>query len=250
MNKNSEQRQHEEYEILQAKVTDKTSIYIKSIDKTVSLSQPVYAINWFNARCLWLYNFYNLLAGFSVKKVGGRPFFKGLVKQVLYGQEQQRREVLLIVNYPAVENFKQMAESRYFQLVSLLRMVAVKEFTFGFSQRTDANGPELKHETRGKLTDKAYLIHHYQGGEDILPEIENVIRQHEVEVIFSGRISSLLYSGDKSMAKEQVPCLMDGTVLLQADDLLQLMQAVYSDDYERLIKQTESSFIATLERVF
>ena len=221
-------------------------MFIKSLDKTISLNQPVYAINWFNTRSLWLYNVYNFLGSFSVKKVAGSPFFKARVNEVLYGEEEYQRSVLLIVNYPALENFKQMAENLYFKLVSLLRIAAVKEFTFGFSRRTDAG----EYDVQNNQNDKAYVIHHYRADKDIMPQLERLVHRHDVIVLFSARISALLFSGDATQPNEQIPCLMDGIVLLSADNVSQIKNAVADDNYQQVIQQTQCSFIAALERVF
>lgn len=246
MNSNSSDNALPESEILQARITKNVSIFIKSLDTTIPLNQSVYAINWFNTRFLWLYNIYNMLGSVAVKKVAGTPYFKARVKQVLYGEEKYQRSVLLIVNYPAAGNFKQMAENLYFKLVSLLRIAAVKEFTFGFSRRTDTG----RHDMQNHETDKAYVIHHYRAADDIMPQIEGLIHQHDVRVLFSARISSLLFSGDAAQPIEQIPCLMDGIVLLTADHISQIKNALADDNYQHLVQQTQSSFIATLKRVF
>jgi len=43
---------------------------------------------------------------------------------------------------------------------------------------------------------------------------------------------------------------MDGIVLLTADNVSQIKNALADDNYQHLIQQTQSSFIATLKRVF
>jgi len=242
--KNS-QRNIDDNEVIQAKITNNISVFIQSVDQKFSLNQPVYAINWFNTRMLWLYNFYNLLAAISVNKVGGKPFFKGRVKKTLYGSDEFRRDILLIVNYPGANSFKNMLENTYFKIVSLLRMLAVKEFTFGFSRRTD-----LRNNKVSPCDNGAYAIVHYRGESNIDKKISLITVKMGIDICFSGRITSLLFSGNESEVKEQVPCLMEGVFVLKADTNLQLEKALSTDEFQTIIQQTISSFVATLERIF
>lgn len=231
-------------EMLRARISAKHSLYVKSVDAGIGLEEPVFAVNWFNTKTLWLYNLYNLLASVSVKKVGGKALFKGRTQKVLYGDETLRRDVLLIVNYPGVGHFLRMMKSRYFLFVSTLRMLAVRQFSFGFTHRT---------ETRDTPVDdpenRVYAVHHYCGPTGIGLRLEAVIRAHNLEVCYAGRISSLLYTGDDRQAKQQVPCLMDGVLLLGASSDLEIQLLMQEASYQSLIAETETSFIATLERI-
>jgi uncharacterized protein (DUF1330 family) len=204
----------------------------------------VYAINWFNTNRLWLYNFYNLLASVSVKKVGGKAFFKGRVQEVLAGDDSLGREVLLIVHYPGTEQFIHMLENTYFKLVSMLRLLAVKQFSFGFTQRTDSGT-----ETADCEQNKTYAIHHYRATEDLTSRLAEIIQEHHGEVCYAGRISALLYSGDQQQTKEQVPCLMNGLVLLRAESHEQIKKIIAHDRYQTISRQCDSSFVAILNRI-
>jgi len=229
---------------LQAEITDNKSVFIQSIDPEVPLSDPVYAINWFNTRSSWMYQLYNLLAASSVRKVFGKPFFKGRVTTVLHGDQAHRRDMLLIVHYPAVGSFKAMLETRYFQLVSILRVFAVRQFTFGFSRRSDTAPASA-----APNENKAYAIHHYRGGHDISAGISDLLKDQAIDIFFTGRITSLLFSGDGTQAKDQVPCMMDGAVILQAETKAALENTVAQAGYQSIIGQTDASFIAIVERM-
>lgn len=231
-------------ETLRVKINDKTSVYIKSADKDVPLASPVYAVNWFNTRRLWLYNTYNMAAVGTVTKVGGKAIFKGSVIDVLLGDDAERRDMLLIVNYPSANQFMRMLESTWFKLVSILRLLSVEEFTFGFTRRTDAATVSADNDKS-----KAYAIHHYRAAEDLTARLEALVQQEPVEVYFAGRTSSLLYSGDSQQATQQVPCLMHGLLILRAADSEQIARLVHSDAYQAVVAQTESSFVATLDRI-
>ena len=232
-------------EVIKARISQSMSVFICSVDEDYALSKPVYAINWFDTRLLWLYNFYNLLGAISVKKVGGKPLFKGCVKQVLHGDSPSRRDVLLLVRYPTGENFRQMLESRIFQLISMLRILAVKNFSFGFSRRTDSVKDYLNENTFS-----VFAVHHYQSKNDIVEQIRSIAYGFGVDIYFAGRITALLASGDASEANEDVPCLMDGALLLRAESENDITRLVVSDAYRQVVEQTSNSFIATMDRLF
>ncbi len=232
-------------EEIKANISKTNSVHIKAISQEDQLNSSVFAVNWFNTRWLWLYNFYNLLAGISVHKIGGKAFFKGTVKHNLYGIAKDKRDVLLIVNYPSLVNFKKLVENRFFQIVSLLRVLSVKKFTFGFSHKTSSN----ESTKRNDFKNKSFVIHHYKANEDITKKLQTLLTTYSVTIFYSGRISSLLYSGDGNRATKQIPCIMDGIVILEADDFSQIKNAVSSDDYQSLLKTTESSYIASLDRM-
>lgn len=240
-------------ETLEITLTENIRAFIQSKNKNIPLNQPVYAVNWFNTRALWLYNLYNWLAIPSIRKIKGKPFFKGHVSNVLYGPKEHRRDVLLIVYYPTASAFKHMLESRYFKLVSLLRMLAVREFTFAFSSRTDHPTLGITAENQQKVetdqTDKVYALHHYQAKEDITEIVADAIEGQSLTIYFSSFISARLWSGDQHGPNKQQPCLMDGVVLLQADNQAQLEHTLQQEKYKTLIQLTESSFVCCLNRL-
>lgn len=230
-------------ETLRVKINNKTSVYIKSIDADVPLAKPVYAMNWFNTKRPWLYDLYNKAAIGSVTKVGGKPFFKGRVVDVLLGNDPERRDVLLIVNYPSAKHFMRMLEITWFKLVSILRLLSVDQFTFGFTRRTDSATVSADSDKS-----KVYAIHHYRAAEDLTAKLEALVAQSNAEVYYAGQMSSLLYSGDNQQATQQVPCLMSGLLVLRAEHGDQIRDLVQCADYQAVIAQSESSFIATLKR--
>jgi hypothetical protein len=137
-------------------------------------------------------------------------------------------------------------------MVSLLRMLAVKKFTFGFSSRVDISTLEnaVVGDSQEPLqTDKVYAIHHYRAEQDITKTLAEVIDGQGVYIYFSSRISAYLFSGDQNGPDKQVPCLMDGVALLQADSQIQLEEASQQEKYQALTQQTDCSFIACLHRV-
>ena len=75
--------------------------------------------------------------------------------KTLYGREEDKRDVLLVVRYPALTNFRSMLESKIFQGVSVIRMAAVDNFTFGFTKRGD-KGADLS--PMNPMICKAFLM--------------------------------------------------------------------------------------------
>ena len=238
---------------LTAKITSGVRVHLTALLPDFKVDQPVYALNWFNSRQLWLYNFYNLLAARSVLKVGGVPFFKARVATTLHGHDADYRSVLLIVRYPDINHFKTMLQSRYFQCVSIIRGLAVAQFTFGFSTRTDIqdNG-EFTNQSR-IAKNMVYAIHHYRLSEqasDIAERASELAPSHQVKLAFSSRVSARLYPQKGSTPPEAVDTIMDGCMIMQADTQAQVEQLVASPEYKALLATSEASFIATLDRIF
>ena len=235
---------------LQASINKNTKVFIQSLHNEIKFDQPTYAINWFNTRQLWLYNIYNLLASRSVTKIKGVPFFKGLVKETLYGEDQYRRDVLLIVYYPSCYAFKSMLESVYFQLVSVLRMAAIKSFSFGFFL------PQKKLKIPEPDQCSTYFFHHFSGNgidenRHIINQLQQAINasQNNAKILFEGSVGAHLYSGDQHLSKEKIPCIMDAAIVVQAESINILKKIISDPSYQEVITKTQHSFIATLQRV-
>jgi len=246
-----------------AHINSKIKVHITALDSRLDFEQPVYAINWFNSRSLWLYNFYNLLAAGPVLKVKGLPFFKGRVKRTLYGKEEDRRDVLLIVRYPKISHFKALLESRYFQFISIFRGLAVNFFTFGFSTRNDVNDLKDFEDKWNISTTKSYAVHHYrlnQTQESVSDNIKNEIKiekkmkeiakDFDVNIAFSSQTSARIYPQKHMNPPKAVDTIMDGCIILQANTEKDIEALVASKYYQELINRTKSSFVATLMRVF
>ena len=236
-----------------ANITTSIRVHITALRADFKTNQPVYALNWFNSRSLWLYNFYNFLASRSVLKVGGIPYFKARLATTLYGNKADYRSVLLIVRYPGIRHFKTMLQSRYFQLVSIIRGLAVAQFTFGLSTRTDTQDTGEFNDQNRISKSKVYAIHHYRlpdQASDIATSAANLAASHQVKVAFSSCVSARLYSqrGDQSPAA--IKTIMNGCMILQADSQQNIEQLVASSDFQALLAATKSSFIATLNRIF
>ena len=180
-------------EISSAKLPGKISAFIFRDADHLSEEEPIYAINWFNTKSSLIYDFYNKLAVGCVRKIGGAPFFKARHIKTLYGGEEDKRDVLLVVRYPALTNFRSMLESKIFQGVSVIRMAAVDNFTFGFTKRSD-KGADLSPMNPDDMQGVSYGVFHYSGVADISKFIAELNLGAVVDIFYSGIISCLLYT--------------------------------------------------------
>ena len=230
---------------LKVKVTNNTSIYINAIDNEVDETKRVYAINWFNTRSLWLYNFYNFVASPFVKRVGGKVFIKAKVKKTLFGDIDDYRDMLLIVTYPTLLDFIQLVKNKFFIFVSFFRIFSVKEFTFGFTHRVDKT-PSIELPTQSG----SYAIHHYRTKQNIAQEIEVVANQEKgVELYYLGETVALLSIGDNINSKEETPSIIDAIAIFRTDNDENMKLFLKDKKYFKIVEKTDSSFIALVERV-
>lgn len=232
--------------VITAKLPQKLSAYIFHDAKALSANEPVYAINWFNTKTQWVYDFYNFLAVKAVKKIGGGPFFKGKYLRTLYGEGEGRRDILLVVRYPSLQNFKTMLEDTYFQMVSLIRMAAVENFTFGLSKRADGGAdfqPMIKGETH------AYAVHHYSGPNDIRAELQSLANDSPVDIFFSSQIKARIGTGKSQEGCALVDCIIEKVLILRAADEANLRGFIDAAVYQDVIKKTETSFIGLYSRI-
>ncbi len=169
---------------------------------------PVYAINWFNPRSLWLYNFYNFLAARSVTAVGGRAIFKGVVTKSLSETKGAGRRVLLIVRYPSVDAFAGMLTSSYFQIVSLLRLLAVKDFSFCFTEG-------ILHDQGVSDGQSTYGVLLLRGAWETFEFRQTLLSCRQHDIVFAGRAVAHLAIGDGETS-EPITCPLDQIVVVKA----------------------------------
>ena len=229
---------------IRAKIFGQMFVSIKRLDSNISWEQSVYAINWFDAWQLQLYNFYNLLAGRSVSKVGGVPLFKGRLLSKLYGSDEDQRQILLLVRYPAPDNFRRMVANPFFKVVSLLRMIAVRKFTFCLSHvLIEENIPKQLN------AEDVYGVHHFRGDTEMATLIGDSLHQHGIDVIFSSIKTHELFTVTGNESPIAVPALMDGIVLFKCKDEISVKNIITSNAYQNILQQSESSFVGTFKRI-
>ena len=240
-------------EIITAKLPGKIKAFIFHSESELAADEAVYAINWFDTKTQWVYDFYNFLAVKAVKKIGGGPFFKGKYEKTLQGEPADRRDILLIVRYPSLNNFKTMLENTYFQFVSLIRMAAVSDFTFGFTKRADG-GPDFRPMAQDGREAAVYAVHHYSGPQDTLFGdahfgLEDLTSASNVSVFYHGHIKAHIGTGEAPETCTHVDCLMDGIIILNAAKAQELEAFIQSAAYQKLTVKTSRSFIGLYSRI-
>jgi len=209
------------------------SINSNSSQLNIDKKKSLYSINWFDTKRAWLYKLYNMLAIRSVLKIGGRPFLKAHCNNLIQGEEQFNRKVLLIVRYPNPASFLKLMSNKYFQLISVFRNSSVKDFTFGFASKTSDRKWEKKKDSH------FYLFHHYQINSkeefNVAGILKNELEQKSIEILFSGEVNQYLSVKKGAKDEVKVPNLIDGLIIYQSQDKELLKQAVLSEKYQSLI---------------
>ena len=225
-------------------VTKSTKVLIKAKAPDVDLNEPLYAINWFSTKIEWMYHLYNMLASKSVKKIGGKAFFKGKITQTILDEKNKVRDLILIIQYPNGNGFKALMESTYFKIVSLFRMVAVKKFSFGFTQKQIVSESSLKN----KL---AYVIHHFEKTTleaSLFSEFENLLTDN-VNIKYAGKMVAELVTQTKNKEDEHIPNIMDGVIIFESEKESDILDIIASPEYQSLIKTLNGSYVGTLNRI-
>lgn len=229
---------------LQAQIVGETYVRIIRDKQNISWNHKVHAINWFNARFLILYNFYNFLAARSVELVGGVPLFKGRLIVRVLGEEPDQRGILLIVQYPSPRHFRKMLENTYFKLVSILRAIAVQRFTFCLTHTvSDPHIPLII----GSAT--RYGIHHFRGDGHSMAQLLRNLSDANMAVVFSSLKTHELVTVNSTGNSTPVPVLMDGIILFECPNETRLRAVVNSTVYQNNINNCSSSFVGLFERI-
>ena len=238
----------QDIEISSAKLPGKLSAFIFRDAAHLSEDEPIYAINWFNTKSSLIYDFYNKLAVGCVRKIGGAPFFKGRYIKTLHGREEDRRDVLLVVRYPALKNFLTMLESKVFQGVSVIRMAAVNDFTFGFTKREDEGADLIPMDPReeGEIF---YGVFHFSEAGDIGTSLSALSLDPSIEIFYNGKIRAHIGTGESSSAATQVPCAMEGVVIFKSTDAQALENLIDQEAFTALTTQAKRSFFGLYSRI-
>lgn len=230
---------------LRAKITNSIEIIIRARNKVEDLNQPLYAVNWFATKAEWLYHFYNFLAKRSVVKIGGKALFKGKITETILDEYNGDRDLLLLVKYPSGQQFKTLFESLYFKLVSLLRVLAVKNFTFGLTHKQTFN-------EESKLEDNLnYVLHHFKVKaihQELFLELDALIND-KVTIKYAGKMVAQLFMKKKGEPEEAVESIMDGLIILESESKEELSNLIRSHAYQKLIEGLDASYIGFLKRI-
>ena len=230
---------------LKRDLTKTISVEIIPVGQGDIITDRIWAINWFNYRKKWLYGLYNRLAAPHVIKVGGQLLFKGHNQQILFGDEELSRQTLLIVTYPQIDNFLEMLTVKAFQLKSLLRVKAVKDFVFGFTKRLDKNEAAIMPKYNG--TD-SYLVYHYQGNAE-QAKLYELARDNNVKVFFHGEKMARLKRIEVGKDDVLAPFFMDGIIVFEAENEEKVYNFAASEAFLNHNMLNKSGFAAIFDRV-
>jgi len=226
---------------IKCEVTKSINVFIKAKNADVNLNEPLYAVNWFSTKVTWIYHLYNILAKKSLTKIGGEGFFKGEIKKTILDEAQGKRDLILIVRYPSANSFKGLMQNTYFKIVSLLRMVAVKEFSFGFTNKQSGNDSSLNEGL-------CYVVHHFKTNKETIYTRFNESLTNGVSIKYSGKMAAELYSKKEEEITE-VPNIMDGIVIYESKSEEPILNMIEGKQYQEIIKTLDSSYIGTVNRI-
>ena len=212
------------------------------------LAGPLFAINWFDARPAWLYHLYNFLASSQLKKIGGKPFFKGHVTRTLSGDDTLARKHLLIINYPSAEHFLNLVSGKVFLAISVLRMLSVRRFSFVMHRRVDEIKP------LNEDLERAYALVHFSADEpkSAVQVIENAAQDSRVDVSFIGqesvRVVSETQSKDSQATENPMEFVTPNTMLLSAESDERLDECFRGESMQSALAQTSQHYAALIRR--
>ena len=232
---------------MRRQVSSGTAVVLDPLADPATLEQPLFAINWFNTRIGWLYGLYNLLAAPAVFRIGAEVFLKARLREALHGDASDARDLLLIVNYPSGARFLDLLANVYFQLISVLRVAAVKDFSFVLFKRLNDEGPR---DTPRQEIDKtkAYAIHHFQSSTPLDAELSEVATMtgENVRLFFAGEKTATI--SIESREHRTLPFVTHKLLLFEAGSYAVLERFLKSDRYKDFVAGLDSSFIGTLDR--
>ena len=227
------------------------SLRAEIIGNSDEINGPLYAINWFDTRLAFVYHFYNLLAAQRVFRIGGKVFFKGKCQQTIGGDSEMARQFLLIVNYPSGTRFMDLLADRIFQLVSVFRAMAVKQFSFVFHKRKEI------HETpaAGQPFDAGdcYAVLHLSkqaaaSNDDRIAELDGIATTHQVEIFFAGSMTGQVVLVKKSGTRDAMPFITEDTVLFKTSDKQTMAKLFGSAEIQAFLSAAPGYFASYIKR--
>ena len=235
---------------MRRQITSSTALVLEPLGAPRALDQPLYAINWFNTRRAWLYTLYNYVAAAPLIRTGARVFMKARLREVLHGDKADRRDLLLIVNYPCGEKFLDLLGNRFFQLISVLRIAAVKDFSFVLHKRIDGIEPlASKSQTDSGA---AYAVHHFTSSapmEREFSEISTLVADQNISLCFASEKAAAVATENSRDDLQTMPFVTHKLVLFEAGSSHELKSFLVGRSYRHFCSSLDSSFIATLDRI-
>ena len=217
----------------------KFQLAIQALREKINLTQPLWAINWFDCIHPKGYGLYGLLAYPFVKKVNGVAVFKGKLRRYLQGDKNMQRDTLLIVRYPHADAFLAMVRRTWFQLISPIRQFSVANFSFGFMHSLQLEAELSKKQAPLK---RSYLVHAltiaHKDLADLEQKVVSLTASDGVELFFLG--NSVAQLG--KLAQQQfapLPLIIDAVIIFTASKDSTLEQFINTPAYQKLLQSFE-----------
>lgn len=233
------------------RITNNLKVVIQGAHPEVDLDNAIWAINWFNMHSSFFYKIYAMMAAPLVWQVKGRLLFKGSLYKKLEGDELYDRDSLLIMYYQTTSHFLRLISKKFFQLISIFRLLAVREFTFGFLERLDDGSlPPIKPE---KLTGETiYLVHHFQASKDFLRNhleaITKIAHDLNVSLYFSGERKAIIGRDSGKGVIKITPLFIDGILIYKAAKTSDLEVFRIASKYAAIKERMSSSSLYLFKR--
>lgn len=229
---------------------DTKAIIIPSGPNT-NLDAPLWAINWFDLKKPKLYTFYNQIAFPHVKKVKGRPHFKGYAKEKIEGDDRLDRKMLLIVKYPSADSFLRMISNKIFLLKSILRIKSVDRFIFGFQQRFGEK-PEPPLKPAAYVGRNYYMVYHFERpnlSEEGLNDLKPVLARHDVTNYYSGTKMATIAREITGKERQTQPFFIHSTMVLEAAGKEAFVALMEDPDFLTFKKENEANSLYYFKRL-
>ena len=245
-----------DHEKIERKITG--SITAEIHGELNEIESPLFAINWFDTRIAIIYHLYNLLAASRVFKIGGKALFKGAIQQAISGNTDLARDYLLVVNYPSGHRFLELLSDKLFQLMSVLRIAAVKRFSFVLHHRHGE--PQLLPDSKSVIApNDHYAVLQVRLAEQSNQEapkfdftqLEQLAQQHDSEVFFASQVAGrvvLTKAQGTDADADALPFITDVTVLIKSSTAKNVSDCFAADQVKNLLPVGADFFAAHTKR--
>ncbi len=224
-------------------VTKTITLSIRS-HRDIDLNSSLWAVNWFNPKSTTLYKLYTLLAGPLVLKVGGGLCFKGSFEELLYGPKELKRNMLLVVKYPSATKFLELASYKYFQVLSLLRTKAVRNFVFGFTKRSVAPQKKIKRLPKGSSSLVLLMTKEVSDKKEWMDTLARRAHELGIGILFAGDKAASLTRIESGKKEKTIPFFIEIVVILESDNRDKMRHFIDDPCFDTL--KAEDSFLAVL----
>ncbi|MEM7550962.1 MAG: hypothetical protein AAF363_14860 [Bacteroidota bacterium] len=229
------------------KIIGDSKVVVSPANESTELDRPLYAINWFNLKRLWMYNLYNLLVASHLKKVNGKALYKGIgIKRILEEDPELDRRMLLVVYYPSADAFLKLVSNRLFLLKSVFRINSVKDFCIAFSKRFDkGEKPKTSGLYKGDCFYMAHVFH--KGSVDTAIELPSL--SDGITCLFHGEKTADIGRQKGNEDVQNAPFPIEGVVVWESKSKDALLSFSESPEYSEFKNRLGKSNMYLQKRI-